>query len=389
MVPVLGLLAVVFLSYANGANDNSKGVATLIGSGTLTERQGILLALATTLAGAALSALWAEALVKTFSGKGLVPDSVVGDPRFLLAVATAAAVAGLLATRLGLPVSTTHALLGGLLGAGLVFANGRVSVAVLGTSLVLPLFFSPLVAAFLASLLLPAVGKLGTRPASEVCLHNGAPGTQDCLCIGVPATPAMVVANEGGSASALPVAPLGLTARPGTAPACAEGFFARPLMLSLPKGISGAAIQRALHLLSAGALSFARGLNDAPKIAAIAVVVATLELKTAAVLVAGAMALGGWLGAGRVARTMSREITSMDVREGLSGNLTASVLVLAASRYGLPVSTTHVTCGVLFGIGARKKELKLTVLRRILAAWVTTLPLAALLGALVALLIRG
>ena len=114
--------AVLFLAYSNGANDNFKGVATLFGSGTCTYRLALIWATVTTLAGSLLALVLAAGLVDAFKGKGLVPDDVTQQPAFVLAVALGAALTVFLATITGLPVSTTHALTGGLVGAGLVAA---------------------------------------------------------------------------------------------------------------------------------------------------------------------------------------------------------------------------------------------------------------------------
>src|SRR5947208_396734 len=123
---VLLTAAVLFLAYSNGANDNFKGVATLFGSGTCSYRQALAWGTATTLAGSLLALYLAGGLVESFKGKGLVPDAVTRQPAFVLAVSLGAALTVLLATRLGLPVSTTHALTGGLVGAGLLASSGEV-----------------------------------------------------------------------------------------------------------------------------------------------------------------------------------------------------------------------------------------------------------------------
>ncbi|MBZ0251850.1 MAG: inorganic phosphate transporter, partial [Candidatus Methylomirabilis sp.] len=94
-------------------------------------------------------------------------------------------------------------------------------------------------------------------------------------------------------------------------------------------------------------------------------------------LVAATMALGGVLGARRVAETMGRRITDMSPGQGLTGNLVTGVLVLGASRAGLPVSTTHVSCGAIFGIGATTGRADRRVIGEILLAWLATLPLGA------------
>src|SRR5207244_12379166 len=117
------LAAVLFLAYANGANDNFKGVATLFGSGTARYRSALVWATVTTLAGSVCALLFANSLVETFQGRGLVPDEVAAQPAFLLAVSCGAALTVLLAACIGMPISTTHALTGGLIGAGLMAAT--------------------------------------------------------------------------------------------------------------------------------------------------------------------------------------------------------------------------------------------------------------------------
>jgi len=87
MVTLLLFIAVVFLAYSNGANDNFKGVASLFGSGTCSYRSAISLATITTGAGSTAAIFLAESLLKKFSGKGLVADALTAQPEFLLAVA--------------------------------------------------------------------------------------------------------------------------------------------------------------------------------------------------------------------------------------------------------------------------------------------------------------
>ncbi len=109
--------AALLVAFVNGANDNIKGVATLYGSGALTYGPALALGTFATAGGGMASLLLARGLADAFSGKGLVPDSALSES-FLTAVAMGAALTVLLATRLGFPVSTTHALVGGIVGAG-------------------------------------------------------------------------------------------------------------------------------------------------------------------------------------------------------------------------------------------------------------------------------
>ena len=146
-------------------------------------------------------------------------------------------------------------------------------------------------------------------------------------------------------------------------------------------GIEAGVILDRLHYLSAGIVSFARGLNDTPKIAALLLVAPFLTSVFGVALVGVSIALGGLFSARRVAETMSRKITPMNHGQGFTGNLMTGLIVIGASNFGLPVSTTHVSCGTLFGIGAVTRQAQWGTIGKILAAWVTTLPLAAALGA--------
>jgi inorganic phosphate transporter, PiT family len=88
----------------------------------------------------------AQELLKTFSGRGLVPEALTASPAFVVAVALGTGLTVVLATRLGLPISTTHGLTGALVGAGFVAVGGQVNLAGLGKAFLLPLLLSPLLA---------------------------------------------------------------------------------------------------------------------------------------------------------------------------------------------------------------------------------------------------
>ena len=144
----------------------------------------------------------------------------------------------------------------------------------------------------------------------------------------------------------------------------------------------------ALHFLSAGAVSFARGLNDTPKIVALSVIFGTLGLGLNIALVAVVIALGGILSARKVAQTMSQKITAINHGQGLTANLITAFLVIFASKMGVPVSTTHVSCGSLFGIGLANGQARWKVISGIVGAWVMTLPAAAITSGAIYWVIR-
>src|SRR5689334_12160181 len=122
MIAILVALTVA-LAFSNGANDVSKGIATLAGSGVSNMRVAIVWGSAWTVAGALTASRGQQALAATFSGKGLLRVPIA-SPAFLLAVAIVAIGWLLIATFTGMPVSTTHALAGALCGAGIVSASG-------------------------------------------------------------------------------------------------------------------------------------------------------------------------------------------------------------------------------------------------------------------------
>jgi PiT family inorganic phosphate transporter len=178
------------------------------------------------------------------------------------------------------------------------------------------------------------------------------------------------------------------------------GSFLQPLLLSPPLAIlAGATVflilktlrlapehrtrwLDAAHFLSAGAVCFARGLNDTPKMAALLLGVGWLEGSRGMILVAVAVTLGGLLSARSVADTLAYKITDMNPGQGFAANLATALLVTTASVHGLPVSTTHVSVGSLLGIGLTSRQARWRTAWPVLGAWVITLPAAALVAAL-------
>jgi inorganic phosphate transporter, PiT family len=353
MMEYLLIGAVALLAAANGANDNFKGVATLWGANRTSYGRALAWATAATFAGS-LAALWlAQGLVAKFSGANLVAEAVLARPEFLLAAALGGAAAVLLATWLGAPVSTTHALVGALLGSGMMAAGaGQVNFAALGAGVALPMVVSPLLAMALTVAVHPTVERIARG--------------RDCVCL--EPRPEMASLRPGIALAAVVTAvPAVRWAHVAECPA--DGDTAR------------ASLSGTVHWLSAAAISFARGLNDTPKIAALLLAFTAAGARVSFAMVAVAMAVGGVLGAARVARTISRRITPMAAEQGLAANLVAAGLVTAASLAALPVSTTHVTSGGIFGIGLmRRREADWKKVREVLLAWLVTLPAGMLLA---------
>jgi PiT family inorganic phosphate transporter len=359
---VVLFLATCFLAYSNGANDNFKGVATLFGSGTTNYRGALWWATVTTFAGSLCSVFLAETLIKNFSGKGLVPDALVSSPDFLLAVALGAGLTVMLATVTGFPISTTHSLTGALVGSGLVAVGRQVNFTMLGNSFFLPLLLSPLTAVCLG------VGAYILARGSRMQLGVS---KEWCLCVGQTET-VIPIPQPTSVLSLAPVVLPGLSLD--TRENCTERYRGKRWGIDVQKALDLA------HFISAGCVSFARGLNDTPKIVALLLTIQALGIRRGMLAVAVGMAVGGLLNARKVAETMSKRITPLDPGQGFTANLVTAGLVILASRLGMPVSTTHVSCGSLFGIGLVTRQANVRVITEILMAWVLTLPTGAILG---------
>ncbi len=361
------LLGAVFLAFANGANDNFKGVATLYGSNAASYNSALAIATAATMAGSVTSVFLAEELIKAFSGKGLVPAAVAASQSFLLSVAFGAAFTVMLATRLGFPISTTHALTGALVGSGFIAAGDTLNLVQLGTVFFLPLLVSPALAVVVT---MPFYA-LASRGVEFLRIER-----ESCVCIGPRQFVPTSAVPISGCCDAPAIASAGIEISSGNRSKCVTKYRGHVL------GITAQGLVDSLHYGSAAAVSFARGLNDTPKIAGLLLMVQALDIKLSMIALAAAMALGGLVAARRVAETMSKKISTMNDGQALSANLVTAALVIGASRYGLPVSTTHVSVGAISGAGIVNGTLQGSVLASILLSWVLTLPLAAVAAGL-------
>ena len=362
MAILIILLTTLCLAYANGANDNFKGVATLFGSGTTNYRRALGWATVTTLLGSLTAVYLAETLIESFSGKGLVSVELASTVEYGAAVALGAGLTVLVATLIGMPISTTHSLVGALVGAGWM-AESTLQLEKLGNGFFLPLLVSPVMAFGFAVVLYPLVSRV--RKKAGVTLEFSFTQAGEVLDTrqGLSMVGALTKLEELQADSNDEVR--------------LQCHYVGDVI-----GIEGGKLLDRLHFLSAGMVSFARGLNDTPKIAALLMLAPALGKFGSTALVGLAIGIGGLVSARRVAETMARKITPMNHGQGFTANFISSLIVIGASRFGLPVSTTHVSCGSLFGIGTVTGQGRWVVIGKILAAWVTTLPLGAVLGAL-------
>lgn len=366
-------LAALFLAFNNGANDNFKGVATLFGSGTTDYRKAINWATITTFLGTIASVFLANALLKNFSGKGLVPDELVMSPQFAISIVSGAALTVYLATKIGMPISTTHSLVGALAGCGIIAVGSAFNFERLTSTFLIPLIVSPLIAA--------ALSLIAYLIFRKTHLSLGVT-KETCLCVGNEYKPIMEISQGEGimyfdqrsSSTKLTV---------GDKSQCVDVYRGKVL------GMSAQRVLDTAHFLSSGVVSFARGLNDTPKIVGLLLVINVMNIKWGLIAIGIAMAIGGLLKAKKVGHMISKEIIPMNSGQGFTANLMTGLLVTTASIHGMPVSTTHVSVGSIFGIGTATKKANVKTVSRILLSWILTLPVAAALSAAIYLLTKN
>lgn len=346
---------VVFLAFANGSNDISKGVATLVGSGVSNFRAAVAWGAVWTVGGALLAAFASQGLVATFSGKGFLEHPVAGLA-FPSAVTAGAAAWVLFATRRGLPVSTTHALAGALAGAAIASDGaGGLHWGAFAAKIALPLALSPVLSLVLVAAAFPLLRRgLAFAEVYCVCIERRA------------------LATPGGTfaLAAVEVAPV---------VAAEAECEASPTVAARVSLVDG------MHWLSAALTSLARGLNDTPKVVALGVLAAAgLGLSGSAFYAAVALGMGAGslVGGLRVTETLARKVTAMTPVEGFAANAVTAALVGLASSAALPVSTTHVSAGSILGIGLHRGagSVRWATVRDMLLAWLVTLPVAAVAG---------
>ncbi|WP_051610650.1 inorganic phosphate transporter [Pandoraea sp. E26] len=280
------ILVMALLAAVNGANDNIKGAATLLGSGVAGYRTAIALATLATAAGGILSIFLANGLLAAFSGKGIIPAEVTSSLPFLASVGVGAALTVGLATGLGLPISTTHALLGGLVGAGFGAALSEVHAATAFREMLLPLLVSPA----MAFILTPLLSRMKVRAdAAQVCARPSS---------AVLATDGKTIVESEPCVTITPV----------DDPVCSA-----PMTRQIARVDASVWIDR-LHLASAAAVSFTRGLNDTSKIAALMVAAGNLGAFSATTLVVVSMDIGGWRVADMQATSFSGDPTTLPTR---------------------------------------------------------------------------
>jgi len=317
LLVVIGL-AVLF-DYINGFHDTANAIATSVSTRALKPEHAILMSATANFVGA----LTGTAVAKTISqGLATTPDGAAGQT-IVAAALIGAIVWNLITWRFGIPSSSSHALIGGLLGA-VAASIGASAIKVDGvlSKVILPLVVSPI------------AGVLG-------------------------------------------------------------GFLLMVILLNVFRRANPQRINerfRRLQVISAALMAFSHGSNDAQK---------TMGIMTLALIAAGVLppdspiplwviilaataisfgtAAGGW----RIIKTMGQRVVKLDPVHGFAAETTAATIILTASHFGMPVSTTHVISSAIIGVGSsdRLSAVRWGVAGNIVVAWILTLPASAAVAA--------
>ncbi|UZD62553.1 inorganic phosphate transporter [Brevibacterium sp. JSBI002] len=443
MVLVTTVIFGAFMAFNIGGNDVANAFGTSVGAGTLTMKQALLVAAIFEVSGALLAGGNVTDTVKS----GIVDLSGVAinpmDFAFIMMAALlGAAVWLLVATRMGWPVSTTHSIIGGIIGASLTigFVTGTGGLAMVQWSevgqIAISWVLSPALGGLAAFVIYGLIKKyvLGTSLSHTLKPHMLAPvsaaegsvdaqidtatedaptgegsiGTHSALQRWVPliaAAGAVIITAmllfkglKNLDMSVTTVGGLLIMAMIGAAVWLAVFVFAKTLRKQT--------VPRATYILfswmqvfTASAFAFSHGSNDiANAVGPFAAVLDVLRTDSisgettvpfAAMLTCGiALIVGLWFIGRKVIATVGTKLTEIHPASGFAAELAAAGIVMAASVSGLPVSSTHILIGAIIGVGLVNRSANWKLMKPIALAWIITLPAAAAIGSIGVITLR-
>ncbi len=399
----------LFMAWGIGANDVANAMATSVGSGAITIRQAILIAAVFEFCGAILAGGQVTATIR----KGIIDvSSLSGAPELLiygmLAALLAAGIWLLVASWLGWPVSTTHSIVGAIIGFAIVgIGMDAVKWGKVG-SIVMSWVASPLLAGIIAYLIFTSVQRLILNTANPI--GNARRYVPFYIFI-AGFMIALVTLLKG-----LKHVGLELTTLESFLVAIGCGIMIMLLGILMIRRVkfdpsadldfhytNVERIFAVLMLVTACSMAFAHGSNDVanavgPVAAVISIVSSGGELAQKSALPVWVLLLGGggivlglMMYGYRVIATVGKKITELTPSRGFSAELAASTTVVLASGTGIPISTTHTLVGAVLGVGMARgiAALDLRVVRNIFMSWIITLPAGAILSILFFFILKG
>jgi PiT family inorganic phosphate transporter len=406
----LGLAALfgLFMAWGIGANDVANAMATSIGSGALTIRNAIIVAAVFEFAGAVLAGGGVTSTIRS----GIIESSwVVDQPELLiygmLASLLAAGIWLLVASRQGWPVSTTHSIVGAIVGFAIVaYGVSSVQWAQVGT-IVASWVISPVTAGIFSFFIFSSIQKLILQHANPLERARLYAPVYVFLTV---ALISLVTIFKGLSHVGLELtAPQAYMTAIGLAlvVAAVGRFFIMRIQVDAraEKKFHYATVERVfgvLMIITACSMAFAHGSNDvANAIGPVAAVISVAQTGIASqqsavpfwvLLLGGCGIVLGLATFGRhVIATVGAGITDLTPTRGFAAELAAASTIVLASGTGIPVSTTHTLVGAVLGVGVARgiSAINLGVVARILVSWVVTIPAGAALTIVIFFVLRG
>lgn len=405
----LALLAGLYMTWGVGANDLANAMGTSVGAGALTVKQAIIIAAVFEFAGAVL----AGGSVTSTIRKGIIdPTGLEGNPEYLVYGMLAALISAgfwlMIASSKGWPVSTTHSIIGALVGFGLVgIGSSSVNWDQIG-SIVASWVISPAIGGLLAFLLMLTVRKLilNTEDPFESARKWG---PYYVFLVGFIIS--LVTITKGLKHIDIDISTTNgvlLSVGFGLLTSVVGGRMLRRAKrdLEAEKDFRFASVEKVfapMMIFTACAMAFAHGSNDvANGIGPLAAVVSVVQsggaimqqsaLPIWVLLVGGLGIVTGLVTMGyRVMMTVGKKITELTPTRGFCAELAAASTVVLASGTGLPVSTTHILVGAVMGVGLARGvgALDLKTIGRIVTSWIVTLPIAGAVAAVVFFILRA
>ena len=405
----LALLAGLYMTWGVGANDLANAMGTSVGAGALTVKQAIIIAAVFEFAGAVL----AGGSVTSTIRKGIIdPSGLEANPEYLVYGMLAALISAgfwlMIASSKGWPVSTTHSIVGALVGFGMVgIGSSSVNWDQIG-SIVASWVISPAVGGILAFLLMQTVRKLilNKKDPFEAARKWG---PYYIFLVGFIIS--LVTITKGLKHIDIEITTLNgvlLSFGFGLLTALVGGNMLRRAKrdLEAEKDFRFASVEKVfapMMIFTACAMAFAHGSNDvANGIGPLAAVVSVVQgggaimqqsaLPIWVLLVGGLGIVVGLVTMGyRVMMTVGKKITELTPTRGFCAELAAASTVVLASGTGLPVSTTHILVGAVMGVGLARGigALDLRMIGRIVMSWIVTLPIAGVVAAVVFFILRA
>jgi inorganic phosphate transporter, PiT family len=398
---IIGFIFGFYMAWNIGANDVANSMASAVGAKAITIRQAIFIAAILNVVGATFIGSHVTNTIR----KGIVSTEILTDPHLALVGALSALLAAALwvsfATWKSLPVSTTHSIVGAMIGFGIMAGGWDVinwpKLAAVVMSWVISPLFSLIIAFFVFKAIIRFI--LARRQAFEAAIRLS-PWFIGSTCF-------VVVL------SFLFKTPLGKTLAIGTPGAILVAAIAAALLgitgrllirrLADRKALNTAEqIFRSIQIGTSCYVALAQGANDvANAIGPLAVIYfivntggvgATVPVPIFLLLFGGVgIACGIWMAGYRVMTTMGSKITTLTNTRGFCVEFSAATTVLLASKMGLPVSTTHAAVGGVLGVGLARgiDAVNFRIVLQIMLYWVLTVPAAATTSMILFAVIRS